>query len=492
MRQTSDQTLQALREAHGPALLTYCEQLTGSVDDAAGAVDEAFAAAAERLGARGRAPRDPRTELFRSARRACLERIASGGEATGHVQGGDGAEADVRTAVDRLPVRFRELLVLRELERMPLTQISAITDRPPDEVARLSWRARAALQAALSGGIAAAAVAPTPDCERAMSLAEGHADGSLPRTDERWLANHLDDCRRCDAGRAAITAVGARYRRAMGARTSARTAAAAAAGAAVAVPALASAAPAAAATRPGAAAPAERLAPLPPAAPARATPAAAGLAREGGRRDRRRLAGVALAAALALLLGAGLLASSDDDASVAARDAPAAPADADPPAVPGTTAREAGRSLEDGRPDAAARADDPGRDRAARDDDDRSASASSRRTKRASERDRRRTGRRGDRTRSRTGAAPDATAPADGPAPAQAPARTPAPAPAASPAPAPAPAPAASPAAPAASPQSQPAAAEPPPPPASEDCEPRSEKKGKGGGKPCKGDDKGG
>ena len=66
------------------------------------------------------------------------------------------ADADqLRQAIEQLPVEFREVMVLRELEELPYKQIAAITGAPVGTVMSRLARARKRLQKILISGGAA-------------------------------------------------------------------------------------------------------------------------------------------------------------------------------------------------------------------------------------------------------------------------------------------------------------------------------------------------
>lgn len=66
------------------------------------------------------------------------------------------ADADqLRQAIEQLPVEFREVMVLRELEDLPYKQIAAITGVPVGTVMSRLARARKRLQQILTSGATA-------------------------------------------------------------------------------------------------------------------------------------------------------------------------------------------------------------------------------------------------------------------------------------------------------------------------------------------------
>ncbi|HEY3190708.1 MAG TPA: sigma-70 family RNA polymerase sigma factor, partial [Solirubrobacteraceae bacterium] len=219
-----------LYERHARAIFGYCRRVLRSADEAADATHEAFVSVLERLRGVQRPIVAPRPYLFRAAHNACL-RIAEGRRRTQDVdsppetaQYGELSETErivltrelqdeVRAANDELSLRQREILALREVERLPYDEIAQIMGTTPNAAAQLGWRARARLRTCLRRRAFDAIVLQTLDCERALGLLELAEDpGALSVDEDMWLARHFVACPRCASNRAVLAEVGATYR----------------------------------------------------------------------------------------------------------------------------------------------------------------------------------------------------------------------------------------------------------------------------------------
>jgi RNA polymerase sigma factor (sigma-70 family) len=220
-------------------------RVTGSEDDAADAVQDAFVNVLRRL---------PKLEgrelafgsyLFTATRNACYDLIqkrkraepsdaipetaAPIGAAAGGGFGLDPGDPDedpdrrlllesqqeeIRAANARLPERQREALALRELEELSYDEIAAIMDMNRNSVAQLISRARINLRDELRGETLASIAAASPDCERALPLIAMRDDGQLDVAgdDSTWLDGHLSGCHTCRLGVEAMQEAGTSYR----------------------------------------------------------------------------------------------------------------------------------------------------------------------------------------------------------------------------------------------------------------------------------------
>ena len=222
--------LRELYEQYAARIYTYCVRVTGSADDAADALQDTFTSVYGRLRAEAAQPIEhPRAYLFAVARRACLRRIeerrrvdvVSEPPEPGTPDALTDAEtrvltrdlqSEVRAANRRLPVRQREVLVLREVERLSYAEIGTLMELEPNAVAQLAWRARLGLRAALRSRALASIAPASKACERALGLLALAEDGPLPEADACWLDEHLEECPRCAANRAAMLEAGTTYR----------------------------------------------------------------------------------------------------------------------------------------------------------------------------------------------------------------------------------------------------------------------------------------
>ena len=222
-----------LRELYGlyaARIYTYCVRVTGSAEDAADALQDTFTSVYVRLeSGSGRPVEHPRAYLFAVARRACLRRleerrrveVVSEPPEPPDTSSYTAAETDVltravqedvRAANLRLPVRQREVLVLREVEQLSYVEIGELMQLEPNAAAQLAWRARLGLRAALRQRALASIAPKSKDCERALMLLALAEDAPLAEEDATWVDEHLEDCPRCTANRAAMLEAGVTYR----------------------------------------------------------------------------------------------------------------------------------------------------------------------------------------------------------------------------------------------------------------------------------------
>ena len=220
-----------LYERHAAAVYGYCRRVLRSKDQAADATHEAFVNTLERLRNLQRQPIvAPRPYLFKAAHNACV-RIATGRRHTDDTDTppepkhhGELSETekivftrelqdDVRKANEKLSLRHREVLALRDVEQLRYDQIARIMDLTPNAAAQLAWRARARLRTQLRRQAFDRIVLETLDCERALGLLELAEDpGALSPDEDVWLAKHFVACPRCASNRAVLADVGATYR----------------------------------------------------------------------------------------------------------------------------------------------------------------------------------------------------------------------------------------------------------------------------------------
>jgi hypothetical protein len=166
--------------------------------------------------------------MYAAARHACLRRIERVGRETPVDEPPEASEPglpeaerevltrdlqdEVRAANALLPDRQREVLVLREVEQLSYAEIGELMSLHPNAVAQLAWRARVNLRSAMRRGALLSIAPASEDCERALMLLALEEDGALDDGDAGWLGEHLDDCARCGANRAAMAEAGATYR----------------------------------------------------------------------------------------------------------------------------------------------------------------------------------------------------------------------------------------------------------------------------------------
>jgi RNA polymerase sigma factor (sigma-70 family) len=226
-----DAVFTTLYEEHASRVYTYLLRMTASEADAADALQEAFTGLYARL-AGGAELEHPRAYLFAAGRNAALRRLGDARRAglVGDVPEqpatsplGDGEVnvlthdlcAEVRAAERQLSARQREVLALREVEELSYADIAPLMGVSENAAAQLAWRARAALRAGLRGSALRSVAAAGETCERARTLLELREDRALSAADEAWVDEHLAECERCTASRAAMLEIGTTYRAAL-------------------------------------------------------------------------------------------------------------------------------------------------------------------------------------------------------------------------------------------------------------------------------------
>lgn len=121
-------------------------------------------------------------------------------------------EAAVQAANGRLPERQREVLALRELDRMSYDEIGSVMEMKPNAVAQLISRARIALRKEMRIGAAASVAFATADCERAHGELACRQDDQTTGFDPAWLDAHLADCGNCRVAGEEMAEAGVSYR----------------------------------------------------------------------------------------------------------------------------------------------------------------------------------------------------------------------------------------------------------------------------------------
>jgi RNA polymerase sigma-70 factor, ECF subfamily len=103
---------------------------------------------------------------------------------------GEPSAADVRRALNRLPLEERAVLVLREVEGRSLAEIARVLERSLGTVERLIFDGRRHLRRELEGAMT---------CREAELAVSRELDGALPRRERRKLGFHLASCDDCGA-----------------------------------------------------------------------------------------------------------------------------------------------------------------------------------------------------------------------------------------------------------------------------------------------------
>jgi RNA polymerase sigma-70 factor (ECF subfamily) len=234
-----------LYERYARRAYNLAQRLSGSEDDAADAVQEAFLSVmrrlpeieAERELAFGSylftATRNATYDLMRRQQRARpSDSIPESAVPLGSGAGGLGLDPgdpdedpdrkvllaaqreEIQAANARLPERQREALALRELEDLSYDEIAEVMEMNRNSVAQLISRARVNLREELRGGALASIAASSAECERALPLIAMRDDGQLDpdSEDAAWLAAHVAGCESCALATEAMQEAGASYR----------------------------------------------------------------------------------------------------------------------------------------------------------------------------------------------------------------------------------------------------------------------------------------
>lgn len=233
----------ALYERYEQRAYNLAYRITGSEEDAADAVQDAFLGVLRRLPAHGGGELAFGSYVFTATRNACYDLMQkrrraepsdSIPESATPVGGGAGGlglgpgdpeddpsrrqflraqRSEIREANGRLPERQREALALRELEGLSYDEIAAIMGMNRNSVAQLISRARLNLRAELRGTALESVATSSADCERALPLIASRDDGQLEDGAEAtWLGAHLAACGACQVRVEAMHEAGASYR----------------------------------------------------------------------------------------------------------------------------------------------------------------------------------------------------------------------------------------------------------------------------------------
>jgi RNA polymerase sigma factor (sigma-70 family) len=224
----------ALYDRYESRIFNFCLRLVDSPEDAADATQEAFLNVLRRLQNDEGPVLNFSAYLFAAARNECFRVSKRGGrtdlvdEALEGPHAGaepppietdpersallEASQDEVRVANARLPLRYREVLALRELEGCSYEEIAQILGTNRNAVSQLIWRARTKLREELQAGAVHSVALTSEDCERAQALMSLAEDGELDGLDRAWLERHLKECANCRTRKAALVDVGASYR----------------------------------------------------------------------------------------------------------------------------------------------------------------------------------------------------------------------------------------------------------------------------------------
>jgi RNA polymerase sigma-70 factor (ECF subfamily) len=217
--------LERLLERHQGQVFRFGLKMCGSEDDAKDVLQETLIAAARTL-------RDFRggsslsTWLYSIARSFCIKQRRTGKHAPQHVSSLDDAateaqavadtrrgpdeqaaaaqvQATLRAAIAALDPKYREVLVLRDVEGLPAAQVGEILGLSVEAVKSRLHRARIAVRERVAPALGVADQPPPAPAEGAcpdvVELFSKHVEGDISGAICSALEVHLQGCERCRA-----------------------------------------------------------------------------------------------------------------------------------------------------------------------------------------------------------------------------------------------------------------------------------------------------
>lgn len=108
-------------------------------------------------------------------------------------------EAALDSAIAALDPDHREVLLLRDVEGLPASEVAEVTGLSVGAVKSRLHRARAAVRARLVAVLPAAAAAPAGSCPDVASLLSRHLEGEIAPAACAEMERHVAACARCRA-----------------------------------------------------------------------------------------------------------------------------------------------------------------------------------------------------------------------------------------------------------------------------------------------------
>jgi RNA polymerase sigma-70 factor (ECF subfamily) len=222
--QAGDRTAaEALLTRHLPAVLRFTHRMCSNPADAEDVAQDTLLAAYRGLGG-FRGEGTVTTWLYAVARRTCArkhrrkrdapERVESlddhgdapEGESPGPDETAAGHElgAALELAIRELPVAWRSVLVLRDVEGLPANEVAEALGIEVGTVKTRLHRARAALRARLAPHLVPGAPEPLASCPEVVTRFSRYLEGEIGPAECERMHAHVDTCPSCNAACASL------------------------------------------------------------------------------------------------------------------------------------------------------------------------------------------------------------------------------------------------------------------------------------------------
>jgi RNA polymerase sigma-70 factor (ECF subfamily) len=221
--------LEAFLERYQPRVLRFGLSMCRDPEDAQDVAQDTLLAAARTIGG-FREASSPSTWLYTIARSFCIKKrrrskfapaavVSLDGEARSAALGlsdprpGPDQEAEERqlavaldAAIAALPPKYREILVLRDVEGLPAAAVAEVTGLRVEAVKSRLHRARAQVRERLAP-LLGRVPAPAPPCPDIVGLFSRHLEGEIDASTCAEIERHLAACPRCEASCASLRRV---------------------------------------------------------------------------------------------------------------------------------------------------------------------------------------------------------------------------------------------------------------------------------------------
>lgn len=212
---------EALLAPHVPAVLRFTRRMCGDPADAEDVAQDALLAAVRGIGT-FRGDGAVTTWLYTVARRACARKrrrersrpAADDQDASGEVDPASPApdalasdhelRAALELAIRQLPLSLRPVLVLRDVEGLPASEVASALGLTEATVKTRLHRARAAVRAHLAPHLAPTAPERLASCPEVVTLFSRYLEGEIGPAECERMHAHVDSCPACNAACASL------------------------------------------------------------------------------------------------------------------------------------------------------------------------------------------------------------------------------------------------------------------------------------------------